>query len=213
MSCVRVHLADRGEEETHLELEDVRRLDPDRLLKHSTQPNREPRPRVAVIGAGMSGLICARTLFSYGMQVAVFEKSRGFGGRMATRRTAEGPTFDHGAQYFTVRDERFERCVRSWQQDGIVAHWGGKIGVLTNGDLEWQPKTTPRFVGVPGMNAVCRHLAADLKTQFRTRVGPPQTEAWPLATVRRTGQTPWRIRLRRYIRSSAAVCRTFGGGT
>ena len=66
-------------------------------------------PRVAVIGAGISGLVCARLLVEQGMEVTVFEKSRGVGGRMATRRTPEGCHFDHGAQYFTVRDERFRR--------------------------------------------------------------------------------------------------------
>ena len=133
----------------------------------------EARPRVAVIGAGMSGLMCARTLLDHDVDTTVFEKSRGVGGRMATRRTAEGPRFDHGAQYFTVRDERFERCVLSWMQDGIAAPWEGRICTLTNGRIEWKRKTTPRFVGVPGMNAVCRHLAADVNVHLRTQVRPP----------------------------------------
>ena len=136
-------------------------------------PRQNPRPRVAVIGAGMSGLMCARTLMDHGIDITVFEKSRGFGGRMATRRTAEGLRFDHGAQYFTVRDERFERSVLSWMQDGIVAPWEGRICTLTNGRIEWKQKTTPRFVGVPGMNAVCRHLAADVNVHLRTQVRPP----------------------------------------
>ena len=62
----------------------------------------------AVIGAGMAGVACARTLLQAGHRVSVFEKSRGFGGRMATRSTEFGG-FDHGAQYFTVRDSRFAR--------------------------------------------------------------------------------------------------------
>ena len=133
----------------------------------------KPRPRVAVIGAGMSGLICARTLMNHDADTTVFEKSRGVGGRMATRRTAEGTRFDHGAQYFTVRDQRFERSVLSWMQDGIVAQWEGGICALANGRIEWKQKTTPRFVGVPGMNAVCRHLAADVNVRLSTPVRPP----------------------------------------
>lgn len=46
-----------------------------------------------------------------------------------------GPRFDHGAQYFTVRDSRFERFVTSWKQDGIVAAWKGRLCTLTGG---WQ---------------------------------------------------------------------------
>ncbi len=41
---------------------------------------------VAVIGAGMTGITCARALADAGFDVTVFEKSRGLGGRMATRR-------------------------------------------------------------------------------------------------------------------------------
>ena len=62
---------------------------------------------VAVVGGGMAGVVCARTLVQAGHRVTLFEKSREFGGRMATRRTEFGG-FDHGAQYFTVRDARFE---------------------------------------------------------------------------------------------------------
>lgn len=152
----------------------AKRLDPDRFLKHTTRPLYKSKLRIAVIGAGISGLMCARTLHDHGIDVRVFEKSRGVGGRMATRRTAEGPRFDHGAQYFTVRDERFERYVKSWVQDGIVAPWEGRIGTLTRGRLEWKQKTTTRFVAVPGMNAICRHLAADLDISFSTRVDPPE---------------------------------------
>ena len=65
----------------------------------------------AVVGAGMAGVACARTLLQAGHRVTLLEKSRGFGGRMATRRTEFGG-FDHGAQYFTVRDARFEQVLR-----------------------------------------------------------------------------------------------------
>jgi predicted NAD/FAD-dependent oxidoreductase len=118
--------------------------------------------------------MCARTLLDHGIAVTVFEKSRGVGGRMATRRTAEGPRFDHGAQYFTVRDTRFQRYADSWMQDGIVARWEGRICTLTNGRVEWKQEITPRFVGVPGMNAVCRHLVADLEVRLSTQVRPPE---------------------------------------
>jgi len=60
----------------------------------------------AIIGAGMAGITCARTLVQAGHQVTVFDKSRGLGGRMATRSSAFG-SFDHGVQYFTARDPRF----------------------------------------------------------------------------------------------------------
>ena len=57
---------------------------------------------IAIIGAGMAAVTCARTLVQAGHRVSVFEKSHTLGGRMATRNSPFG-TFDHGAQYFTVR--------------------------------------------------------------------------------------------------------------
>ncbi len=75
--------------------------------------NRFP-PTVAVFGAGISGLTCARALADHGVPVTVFEKSRDVGGRMATRRSEQGAPLDHGAQFFTVRDERFRSDVDSF---------------------------------------------------------------------------------------------------
>ena len=66
---------------------------------------------VAVIGAGMAGLAAARTLAAAGHAVQVFDKGRGIGGRLSTRRTDYG-AFDHGAQYATVRDPPPPMCVR-----------------------------------------------------------------------------------------------------
>ena len=87
----------------------------------------------------MSGLVCARTLLDHGFKVSVFEKGRGPGGRMSTRRTEDELQFDHGAQYFTVRDRLFRRYVESWQHDGIVAPWRGRIVVLSEGYLDPLP--------------------------------------------------------------------------
>ena len=68
-------------------------------------------------------MMCARTFADHGVPVTVFEKSRGVGGRMATRWSEDGLTFDHGA-VFTARDERFKRYVQSWQYDGLVDFLG-----------------------------------------------------------------------------------------
>ena len=65
---------------------------------------------IAVIGAGMAGITAARTLMQAGFKVSVFEKSHGPGGRMATRSTPYG-SFDHGVQYFTVRDPQFLKAI------------------------------------------------------------------------------------------------------
>jgi predicted NAD/FAD-dependent oxidoreductase len=136
-------------------------------------PTNRAQPTVAVIGAGISGLTCARTLADHSLPVTVFEKSRGVGGRMATRRSDNGPAFDHGAQYFTVRDERFQSCVDSWQHAGLVLRWTGRIVSLHDQNTEQDKSSTSRFVACPGMNSICRHLAENLDVRTNTRVAPP----------------------------------------
>ena len=83
---------------------------------------------IAVVGAGMAGVVCARTLVQAGHRVTLFEKSRGLGGRMSTRRTEFGG-FDHGAQYFTVRDARFETALRSNATSGNLQYKNGPVWV------------------------------------------------------------------------------------
>jgi predicted NAD/FAD-dependent oxidoreductase len=124
---------------------------------------------VAVVGAGISGLICARTLADGGHRVQVFDKARGPGGRMSTRRVHDWH-FDHGAQYFTVRDPGFRARVAAWRGDGLVAPWTGRIAVLDGGMTVMQADDTERLVAVPGMNALCRHLVRDLDVSYGTRV-------------------------------------------
>ncbi len=114
--------------------------------------------RVAVVGAGIAGLAAARTLTGQGFEVKVLERGRGVGGRTAHRRS-EGHYFDHGAQYFTVRDPRFARHVAAWTEAGLVAPWTGRIVTVNTGGTTSPSPPLERYVGVPGMNAVAKHMA------------------------------------------------------
>lgn len=98
---------------------------------------------VAIIGAGITGLTCARALAEAGLRVAVFDKGRGPGGRMSTRRTDAGLQFDHGAQLLPARDPDFA----AWLADGgHAAPWPGQDG----------------WVGRPAMAAIPRAMAQGL---------------------------------------------------
>ncbi|MEM8680154.1 MAG: NAD(P)-binding protein [Planctomycetota bacterium] len=151
----------------------AKRLDPQAYWRKVTRPLNEPMPRVAIIGAGISGLMAARVLQDHGFPVTVFEKSRGVGGRMATRRTEER-RIDHGAQFFTVRDDRFRRVVSSWVQDGVAAPWHGQIVAIENGVRQESTSPRERFVGTPTMNAIAKHLAQAIDVHRGAQIAPLQ---------------------------------------
>ncbi|NBB91598.1 MAG: NAD(P)-binding protein [Gammaproteobacteria bacterium] len=121
---------------------------------------------VIVVGAGWSGLTAATRLAARGHSVVVVDKSRGPGGRSATRR-ADNFSFDHGAQYLTARSEAFRRQVRAWAESGLLAPW--RPGIVTFGDRPADAGRPPdeRWVGVPGMNAVLHQLARGLDCRWQ----------------------------------------------
>ena len=124
-----------------------------------------PRQRhFAVIGAGMAGIACARTLAQAGHRVTVFEKSSSAGGRMATLDSSFGG-FDAGAQYFTVRDPRFARAIdtvpgvcKRWSANSVrVLDAAGRVAAagLQRGEAHW--------VASPGMQALVEAWAEPLR--------------------------------------------------
>ncbi len=131
-------------------------------------------PRIAVIGAGIAGLACAATLRDAGITVEVFEKSRGLGGRIATRRT-DGPSFDHGAQYVTAHGPEFQGYLARAVASGHAGDWH------PHGSFDEQPLR--RRVGSPGMSALVRPLADGLEIHFACRVEGLAREAgaWRLS--------------------------------
>ncbi|MEM8912309.1 MAG: FAD-dependent oxidoreductase [Planctomycetota bacterium] len=142
---------------------DVSATESSELVTWMQRPIAARVPRVAIVGAGLAGLVAARTLQDHGMPVRLFEKSRGPGGRLSTRRGDGSKQFDHGAQYWTIRDDVFARYVRSWMDCGLVQPWMGRIVELRDGGASViEKKGTARYVGVPGNNAIAKHLAADL---------------------------------------------------
>ena len=134
------------------------------------RPPRIPIRRIAVIGAGVSGLVSARTLQDQEFSVTVFEKSHGPGGRTATRRADPGLSFDHGAQYFTARETHFKAFVEEGVRQGIVAEWTGLIVQIDGKKVESKTEHPVRYVGVPAMTAIATHLADELTIHRETRI-------------------------------------------
>ncbi len=152
------------------------------------------QPRIAIIGAGLSGLACAQQLLQAGYAVTVFEKSRGVGGRMSTRRVSDEPDneeadywqCDHGAQYFTARDPQFVRQTNQWLAAGVISVWSPTLhsfGIKPDSGQSQQSAGVTRFVGVPGMTAPVRQLASELSVRLQSRViaVSKQAQHWMLA--------------------------------
>lgn len=117
---------------------------------------------VAVIGAGLSGIACARRLAASGLHLRVFEAQRAAGGRLATRRF-ETASFDHGAQYLTVTDPGFRAVIAAAREAGAVDRWkpAWPDSARREGEL---------WVGAPGMSSLPRWLAQDLDVEYGARI-------------------------------------------
>jgi len=112
---------------------------------------------VLIVGAGLSGLMAARTLLERGHSVQAIDKGRSVGGRLATRRVGETGLADHGAQFFTVRTATLQSYVDRWRALDLVYVWG-------TGWSDGSVKRTvsdghPRYVVRGGMNKLAKHLA------------------------------------------------------
>lgn len=139
--------------------------------------------RIVVVGAGMAGLSCGVRLRDAGVDVVVVDKGRGPGGRTSTRRAAV--PFDHGAQYFTARDAAFRAAVVDWMSRGVVAEWAPRVVAFDGADDPRAASELPRFVGVPGMNALARDMASGLDVRTGVTVGAldRRADGWHLATA------------------------------
>ncbi|MEM5838710.1 FAD-dependent oxidoreductase, partial [Pediococcus acidilactici] len=77
---------------------------------------------VAVIGAGLAGLVCAQQLTQAGYNVVVVEKSRGLGGRVATRRV-HGTCADHGLRYLEPKSHLLQQLVQVLCERNLLQVW------------------------------------------------------------------------------------------
>ncbi|KAJ8534388.1 hypothetical protein K7X08_016116 [Anisodus acutangulus] len=85
--------------------------------------------KVAVIGSGISGAVCASTLAKNGISVTLSESARGPVGRMSQRRLL--------TQFLDIEEEGLDK----------------------------------KYVGVPGMNSICKSLCQEPGVQSRFGVG------------------------------------------
>ena len=126
---------------------------------------------IAIIGAGMTSLAVSSFLRKK-FNITIFEKSRGVGGRMSTRR-AQPYLFNHGAQYFKINTEKFRAFLRPLFNKNIIKPWNANYVVIKNKTIvkseQWE-NSTAHYVGYPKMNSVIRHLADDFSINLSCKI-------------------------------------------
>ncbi len=124
--------------------------------------------KIAVIGAGLSGLTFAKSLHAKA-DITVFEKSRGIGGRMATRYAGDYE-FDHGAQYFTAKSEAFQKFLEPFIKKGTTQNWQPNLVTLSKDGAKERISNHPSYVASPRMNALAKEMAEELKLVGNTHI-------------------------------------------
>ncbi|MGB3401864.1 MAG: FAD-dependent oxidoreductase [Microcoleaceae cyanobacterium] len=138
---------------------------------------------VAIIGAGIAGLTCAKALQKAGYRVVILEKSRGVGGRVATRRM-DDYRLDHGARYLEPIGDNVQNLIQVMQQQNILNLWTKTLYECQENQLKPALNQSPKYIATGGMNTVGQFLAEGLETWFNRRVinlNITQNKTWHLS--------------------------------
>ncbi len=137
---------------------------------------------IAVIGAGVAGLTCARKLQQAGRRVVIFDKSRGLGGRLATRRLG-GTHADHGVCYLQPKGVAFGQLIDELANEQILRIWTEGIHRLSvNGVLQPPAKFAPCYAAPSGATAITRYLGKNLEIIYGQAITAisPISNGWQL---------------------------------
>ena len=127
--------------------------------------------KIAIIGTGLAGLTLAQLLRDKA-EIDIFEKARGVGGRMSTRR-AEPYFFDHGAQYFTARTTEFQDFLQPYIDQGIICQWHARYAMFDGYQMIEQHlwrNQEPRYIAMPAMNMLAKTMAKPFNINLSTRI-------------------------------------------
>lgn len=130
--------------------------------------------KIAVIGAGIAGLTAGRELAKAGHEVVVFEKSGGFGGRLATRYTGKdnGLKMDHGVPFFSAETKEFNALVQEMLAKGVLTTWDGTFAHRNKeGRIDLSEESSSYFIAKEGMNTIGKYLARNLDVRLNEKVG------------------------------------------
>ncbi|MBD2480655.1 NAD(P)/FAD-dependent oxidoreductase [Planktothrix sp. FACHB-1365] len=128
---------------------------------------------VAVIGAGVSGLTCAQQFKKAGYSVIILDKSRGVGGRMATRRLS-GTRADHGVRYLEAKGEQLQQLIEQLKTceplENQLQLWTNTVYEFKDNKLQIPAISQPYYIIPSGMSTVGKFLAQGLNIRLNSRV-------------------------------------------
>lgn len=124
---------------------------------------------IAIIGAGVSAVAAATVLTEQGCKVTVFEKARGPGGRMSSKRALAG-SLDLGAQYFTARDAQFKAQVARWCEQGLAQIWPTQPWVSQDGVLSRSDDQQVRYIGTATMHQMLGREFGKFESHFQCKI-------------------------------------------
>jgi len=131
---------------------------------------------IGIIGAGIAGLTAGRFLAKAGHEVTIIEKSRGYGGRMATRYAGknENTHLDHGLSYFTPESKEFRKFTLELMEEGLVKRWGDDLALFDGSNFYSKnpnPTGSACFTAVNGMNSIGKYLSRWTYVKTETKAG------------------------------------------
>lgn len=129
---------------------------------------------VLVVGAGITGIACARALRAAGVAVRVLERAGGPGGRLSSPVLHDRPV-DLGAAYFTADDEEFRAVVADWADRGLATPWTDTLRARAD-DGSWSSTSGPQRWSAPGG---LRSLVADLADGLPVETGRTVEQVTP----------------------------------
>jgi len=141
---------------------------------------------IAVIGAGLAGLTFATRIKEYA-DITVFEKSRGIGGRMATRYATDYE-FDHGAQYFTAKGKAFQKFLKPFIDEGLVEDWNPTLVTLSKSVRKPRSSAHASYVATPRMNSLAKRMAKELNLMGETHIEQVNGSAGDWTLTDKTGK-------------------------
>lgn len=100
----------------------------------------------------------------------MLDKGHEEGGRVCTHGTEDGLSFDHGAQYLTIRDRWFRRMLAPLIEGGTLVRWTGRLAVAGPDGVRPLSDGEERWIATPTMSALPRALAEGLTVDTSVRV-------------------------------------------